>query len=107
MKIKQQIIQITIFLATVILSFINFFLLPDIVAVQWNSTGASNFISKNFACIIPIIVNLISLVFLRYFYSKYNLQIETSKKFRVVYRVGSTLLSVVGLIINILFLLLN
>ncbi len=104
MKEKQQIIQIAIFFATVIFSFVNLFLLPDIVAVQWNSGGASNLLPKNSACIIPIGVNLVSLAFWRYSYRKYNVQIETSKKFRVVHQVGCTLFSLLGLIINILFL---
>lgn len=107
MKRKQQIIQITIFLATVIFSFINLILLPDIIAVQWNSNGASNYLSKNLACIIPIGVNLVSLVFWRYSYNKYDVQIEASSKFRFVHQVGCILFSVMGVIMNALFLMLN
>lgn len=104
---KQQFIQIIIFLVTVFFSFINLFLLPDMVAVQWNSGGASNFVSKNLACIIPIGVNLVSLVFWRYSYSKYNMQIESSSKIKIIHKIVCTLFSLMGVIINVLFLTMN
>lgn len=107
MKRKQQIIQITVFLATVIFSFINLFLLPDIIAMQWYSNGTSNFLSKNLACIIPIGVNLVSLAFWRYSYNKYNAQFEASSKSRFVHQVSCLLFSVLGIIINALFLMFN
>lgn len=106
-KKSQLKIQITIFLVTILFSVMNMFLLPDTVAVQWNADGASNFISKFTAVLIPIVI--VILVFMVWCYScyKYSMQIQSSSKFKIIHQFVFVLFSCVGIVINIIFLILN
>lgn len=106
-KKNQLMIQITIFLVTIIFSVVNIFLLPDIVAVQWNADGASNFISKFTAVLIPIGIVILVFMVWRYSCYKYSMQIQSSSKFKMIHQFVFVLFSCVGIIINIIFLFLN
>lgn len=46
MKNTRTKIQLLILAVTVILSVTAFMYLPDVVAVQWNSAGATNYLPK-------------------------------------------------------------
>ena len=63
MKNTRTKIQLLILAVTVILSIVAFMYLPDVAAVQWNSAGATNYLPKIWAVVIPPVSSLIAIIF--------------------------------------------
>ncbi|MDE5556515.1 MAG: hypothetical protein K2J32_02300 [Ruminococcus sp.] len=104
---KIKISQILIFSAMLLLSIISYFVLPNSVAVQWNYTGASNYIPKIHAVLIPAVISLFGIYSWKYSFIRYNANIETSKKIQIINSVIWATVSCVGIIISILFMIMN
>jgi len=104
---KITLLQTLIFTAVLLLSIISFFVLPDSVAVQWNSDGISNNISKMTAILIPFVISLFGIASWKYSSVRYNINIETSKKFQIIHSVIWGTVSCIGVIISILFMIMN
>ncbi len=104
---KITLLQTLIFTAILLLSIISFFVLPDSVAVQWNSDGISNNISKMTAILIPFVISLFGIASWKYSSVRYNINIETSKTFQIIHSVIWGTVSCIGIIISILFMIMN
>ncbi|MDE7136865.1 MAG: hypothetical protein K2O29_00180 [Ruminococcus sp.] len=104
---KIKILQALIFTVVLLLSIISFFVLPNSVAVQWNSEGASNHISKAIDISIPVIISLFGIVSWKYSSIRYNANIEASKKLQTIHSVIWGIVSCTGVIINIIFMIMN
>ena len=104
---KIALFHTLIFSAILLLSIISLFVLPDSVAVQWNYTGASNYIPKIYAVLIPAVISLFGIYSWKYSSIRYNTNIEASKKFQKINSVIWTIVSCAGIIISILFMLMN
>lgn len=104
---KTESIQKTILITIVLFSVISFLVLPDSVAVQWNSDGVSNHISKMTAVLIPLVISLFGISSWKYSSSHYNANIEISKKLQTIHSVIWGTVSCTGIIISILFMIMN
>lgn len=104
---KTTFLQITILITVVLLSIISFLVLPDSVAVQWNSEGASNHIPKITAVLIPLVISLFGIASWKYSSARYNVNTETSKKFQKIHSAIWGTVSCIGIIISILFMIMN
>ena len=63
MKNTRTKIQLLILAVTVILSVTALMYLPDVAAVQWNSAGATNYLPKLWAVVVPPVSSLIAILF--------------------------------------------
>ena len=72
MKNTRTKIQLLILAVTVILSIVAFMYLPDVAAVQWNSAGATNYLPKIWAVVIPPVSSLIAIIFWNGYSDFYN-----------------------------------
>lgn len=104
---KTTLFQILIFSAILLFSIISLFVLPDSVAVQWNNTGASNYIPKIYAILIPAVISLFGIYSWKYSSIRYNTNIEASKKIQIINSVIWATVSCAGIIISILFIIMN
>ncbi|MDE6781463.1 MAG: hypothetical protein K2J40_08400 [Ruminococcus sp.] len=100
-------LQKMIILAIALLSVLSFIILPDSVAVQWDSGGASNHVPKITAVLIPLVISLFGIVSWKYSSVKYNINIEASKKFQIIHSVIWGTVSCIGVIISIIFMIMN
>lgn len=104
---KITLLQILIFTVILLLSIISFFVLPDSVAVQWNYHGASNYIPKIYAILIPVVISLFGIYSWKYSSIRYNTNIEVSKKIQIINSVIWATVSCTGIVISILFMIMN
>ncbi|MBD5158969.1 MAG: hypothetical protein HDT23_01815 [Ruminococcus sp.] len=104
---KISIFQTSIFITIFLLSIISFIVLPDNVAVQWNANGASNYIPKIYAVLIPAVISLFGIASWKYSSIRYNTNIETSKKIQTIHSAIWLCFSFTGIIISILFMIMN
>ena len=72
MKNTRTKVQLFILAVTVILSIVAFMYLPDVAAVQWNSAGATNYLPKIWAVVIPPVSSLIAIIFWNGYSDFYN-----------------------------------
>ena len=72
MKNTRTKIQLLILVVTVILSIVAFMYLPDVAAVQWHSAGATNYLPKIWAVVIPPVSSLIAIIFWNGYSDFYN-----------------------------------
>ena len=72
MKNTRTKIQLFILAVTVLLSVVAFMYLPDVAAVQWNSAGATNYLPKLWAVVIPPVSSLIAILFWNGYSDFYN-----------------------------------
>lgn len=100
-------IQRIIIIAIIFLSIISFLILPDNVAVQWNYIGTSNYIPKIYAILIPAVISLFGIISWKYSSLRYSKNIEISKKLQTIHSVIWGTISCTGIIISILFMLMN
>lgn len=100
---KQSLLQIFILVAIIILNLISFALLPDNVAVQWNTEGASNYVPKTLAILIPVVVSLFGLLSWKYSAIHYKNII----KFQKIHSMIWGTVSFTGIFISILFIIMN
>ena len=63
MKNTRTKVQLLILAVTVMLSIVAFMYLPDAAAVQWNREGATHYLSKIWAVVIPPVSSLIAIIF--------------------------------------------
>ncbi|MDE6835241.1 MAG: hypothetical protein K2J39_13490, partial [Ruminococcus sp.] len=102
---KISLFQTAIFITILFLSIVSFIVLPDSVAVQWNTNGASNYIPKIYAVMIPAVISLFGIVSWKYSSVRYNINIESSNKIKNINSVIWIFFSFTGIIINILFMI--
>lgn len=95
---KRNPFQYIVLAATVLLSLLSFFFLPENVAVQWNASGASNFLPRYVAALLPTAICLIILLF-RWSKCRSSTQTVPDKLWDVF--------SCLGLAVGILLLILN
>lgn len=100
-------LQIVILVITVILSIISLCLLPDTVAVQWNSKGVSNYLPRYAASLIPIAVSALCIIGWRNSALRYSDRIEVSRKLRIIHSLFWIAFSCIGILLNIVFWLNN
>ncbi len=100
---KQSLLQNSILIIVAIFSFISFVLLPDNVAVQWNTEGISNNVSKTIAVLIPIAVSLFGVSSWKYSLIRYNNNIKFQKLHSAIWGI----VSCISIIISILFIIMN
>ncbi len=104
---KTTLLQILIFTAVFLLSIISLLVLPDNVAVQWNSEGVSGHIPKEAAVSIPVVISLFGIASWKYSAVRYNNNIEISKKLQIIHSVIWGTVSCMGIIVSIIFMIMN
>ncbi|MDE6502601.1 MAG: hypothetical protein K2K02_05625 [Ruminococcus sp.] len=104
---KTELLQKTIIITVLLLSVISFLVLPESVAVQWDSDGVSNHIPKITAVLIPLVISLFGIASWKYSSVHYNVNIKTSDNLQKIHSVIWGTVSLIGIIINILFMIMN
>lgn len=104
---KTTLFQIIIFIAVILLGAISLIVLPDSVAVQWDSYGTSNNISKTTAVLIPFLISLFGIASWKYSAVRYRTNIETSQKLQIIHSVIWGTFSCIGVIISVIFIIMN
>lgn len=107
MKTTLLKLQVVILVVTIIFSIIGFCLLPDTVAVQWNSEGVSNYLPRYAASLIPIGVSVLCLMAWKNSAVRFSIRMEMSRTFRVLHTLFWIAFSCIGILLNIVFLLNN
>ncbi|MCM1505543.1 MAG: DUF1648 domain-containing protein [Ruminococcus flavefaciens] len=104
---KIDFIQRIILITVILLSAISFLVLPENVAVQWNYSGANNYIPKFYAVLIPLAISTFGICSWKYSSLRYSRNIKTSDKLQTIHSAIWGTVSLIGIIINILFMIMN
>lgn len=104
---KTEYIQKSILVSVVILSLISLLVLPESVAVQWNFSQTTNYIPKFYAVLIPLAISTFGICSWKYSSVRYGKNIEMSYRIQTIHSVIWCVVSCIGIIINILFMLMN
>lgn len=104
---KSESIQKILLIAVVLLSIISLIILPDSVTVQWNTNGVSNHIHKMTAVLIPLVISLFGIASWKYSAVRYRTNIEISQKFQIIHSVIWGTVSCTGVIISVIFMIMN
>lgn len=107
MKKNISKLQIIILAITVISGIAVCIRLPDTIAVQWNTDGANGFLSKYIAALISVGVCLLMIPGHRFFSQKYEMYIQNSTIMKLIHSICWIVFSCCGIVMNVLFLVLN
>lgn len=100
-------LQIIILAITVVSGIAVCVRLPDAIAVQWNTGGANGFLSKYIAALISVGVCLLMIPGYRFFSQKYEIFIQNSTILNLIHSICWIAFSCCGIVMNVLFLILN
>lgn len=100
-------LQIIILAITAVSSIAVCIRLPDTIAVQWNASGATGFLSKYLAALISVGVCLLMIPGYQFFSRKYEIYTQNSTIIKFVHSICWIAFSCCGIVANIFFLFLN
>lgn len=99
--------QMIVFVVTLLFSVAGLFLLPEMVAVQWNENGVSNSLPRWIACWLPTVVSVLCLGAWRLSSARLQTVIEADRKFCLFHTIAWGIISCIGFALHLVLFAAN